>query len=129
MLLKIAVNGLFMTAVILSQQSFNFMNVEPKQIPTVLFAVFSFFQLFNAFNARELNGHSIFKHLLHNRLMLLIVSFTAVMQVVIIQFGGSVFGTLALPLTVWLKVMGMAASVLVVSEICSLIARSVKRGG
>lgn len=89
-------------------------------MPTVLFALFSLFQLFNAFNCRELNGRSIFRNLRGDRLMLGAISIAFVPQVLIIQFAGAFFGTVALPAAMWLKVFGTSASVIALSELGKL---------
>jgi Ca2+-transporting ATPase len=41
-------------------------------------------------------------------------------QVLIIQFAGAVFGTEPLPLDLWLKLFAVAGSVVVVSEVVKL---------
>lgn len=123
MLTRIAITGFFMSAVFLSQYIFNFLGATQAQMPTVLFTLFTLFQLFNAFNCRELHSESIFKNLLKNRLMLLVVGCTFVLQILIIQFAGGFFGTIPLELNMWLKLFAVSASVVVLSEIAKLIWR------
>ncbi len=123
MMIRIGITGLYMSAVFLLQYTMNFLGATDEQLPTVLFALFSLFQLFNAFNCRELNGESIFKNLLSNKLMLLVIGVTFVLQVLIIQFAGAFFGTIALPMAMWLKLLGLSASVIVLSELIKLIRR------
>nr|WP_109710083.1 cation transporting ATPase C-terminal domain-containing protein [Faecalicatena contorta] len=62
-----------MSIVFLCQYTLNFLDATTEQMPTVLFTLFTLFQLFNAFNCRELHSTSIFKNLLKNKLMLLVV--------------------------------------------------------
>jgi Ca2+-transporting ATPase len=76
---------------------------------------FALFQLFNAFNCRKLHSTNIFRHLLKNKLMLVVVGCTFALQILIIQFAGAFFGTTALDLVMWVKLFGVAA----VSLFCS----------
>ncbi len=127
MLIRIGVTGLYISAVFLLQYTLNFLGATDAQMPTVLFALFALLQLFNAFNCRELNGRSIFRNLLSNRLMLGVISVTFILQVLIIQFAGAFFGTIALPVHMWLKLFGMAGSVVVLSELIKLIGRTARQ--
>ncbi len=126
MLCKIGLTGLYISLVFLAQYLFNFLGAEEGQVPTVLFTLFALIQLFNAFNCRELHSGSIFTHLLSNRLMLLVVGATFALQVLFIQFAGAFFGTVPLPLGLWLKLFATAASVLVLSELVKLAWRGIK---
>lgn len=121
---KIGITGLYISLLFLAQYLFNFLGATEAQIPTVLFTLFALFQLFNAFNCRELHSGSIFKNLLKNRIMLLVVGITFVLQVMIIQFAGAFFGTIPLSLDMWLKLFGVAASVVVLSELVKLAWRA-----
>ena len=121
MMIRIGLTGLYMSIVFLSQYTTNFLGATEVQMPTVLFTLFALFQLFNAFNCRELYGTSIFKNLFSNRLMLVVVGITFVLQVLIIQFAGAFFGTIPLPLDMWLKLFAMSFSVIVLSELVKLV--------
>ena len=123
MLGKIVFNGLFMVVVMLSQLELNFLGGTPEQMNTILFTLFVVFQLFNAFNSRELTNTSIFKNIASNRSMLLVFAGTFLLQVVITQFGGFLFGTVPLPLTLWVKIIGAGFSIILVSELFKLAAR------
>lgn len=125
MLLRIAVTGLYMSAVFLGQYVFNFLGVPEPQMSTALFTLFVLFQLFNSFNCRELHRESIFTHLLKNKLMLSVVGCTFVLQVLIIQFAGAFFGTVPLDLALWLKLFAVASSVVIFSELIKWIGRMV----
>lgn len=124
MLGRIAITGIYMSVVFLCQYVLNFLGATDAQMPTVLFTLFALFQLFNAFNCRELHSVSIFKNLLKNKLMLLVVGCTFILQILIIQFAGAFFGTIPLNLEMWLKLFGAAASVVVLSELVKLILRT-----
>ena len=126
MLLRITVTGLYMSAVFLGQYGFNFLGVPESQMSTALFTLFVLFQLFNSFNCRELHRESIFTHLMNNKLMLLVVGCTFVLQVLIIQFAGAFFSTVPLDPALWLKLFGAASSVVIFSELIKWIWRTVR---
>ncbi len=123
MFCRIGITAVYMSVVFLCQYYFNFLGVAAEQGPTVLFTMFVLFQLFNAFNCRELHTESIFKHLFKNKLMLVVVGLTFVLQIIIIQFAGAFFGTVPLPLNVWLELFAVAVSVVVFSELIKLFLR------
>lgn len=89
MLARITATGVYMSVVFLLQYKLNFLGAARGEMTTVLFTLFVLFQLFNAFNCRELHSESIFCHLFKNKLMLLVVGCTFVLQVLIIQFAGA----------------------------------------
>lgn len=120
MLSKILFNGAFVFIIFMCQSAFNFLKVAPAEASTVLFTLFVVFQLFNAFNCRELDRGSVFKNLAKNKMMLVVFLFTFGLQVVITQFGGAFFGTTALSFMTWLKIVGLALSVVAVSEVAKL---------
>ncbi len=126
MLTRIGLTGTYISIVFLCQYIFNFLGATEDQMITVLFTLFALFQLFNAFNCRELHSVSIFKHLLENKIMLLVISITFVLQVLIIQFAGAFFGTIPLDLMMWLKIFGISFSVILISEFVKLIWRKIK---
>ena len=123
MMLNIIVNGLFMSAVLLLQKTTNFMRIEENEMGTVIFTLFVFFQLVNAFNSRELGNTSIFKNIASNKIMLIVFTGTFLLQVLITQFGGTVFNAIPLGLLTWGKTLLIAASILLVSEVVKLINR------
>lgn len=123
MLLRIALTAFYMSAVFLAQYTLNFLNVPKAQASTALFTLFVLFQLFNSFNCRELHRESIFTHLLKNKLMLSVVGCTFVLQVLIIQLAGAFFGTVPLPIDLWLKLFAIASSVVALSEVIKLVMR------
>ena len=55
--------------------------------------------------------------------MLGVFAFTFTLQVLITQFGGAFFGTVPLPLTMWLKIIVTAFSVILLSELVKAIQR------
>lgn len=123
MMSRIAVNGIFISVVFLLQQRLNFLGGTPEQQSTILFTLFVVFQLFNAFNSRELSNTSLFKNLANNRLMLGVMALTFGLQVLITQFGGAFFRTVPLPLMMWVKIVALAFTVVLLSEVVKLVKR------
>lgn len=127
MMARIAVNGVFMCLVCLAQMYWNFLGVEEAMVETSVFTLFVLFQMFNAFNCRELGDESIFPNFFRNRLMIAAFVVCLGLQVIITQFGGSVFGTVPLDALSWLKVAALALSVVALDEIVRLIRRIIVR--
>lgn len=130
MMRRIAVNGVYMSAVCLCQHIFNFLGVpagNEAMMSSVVFTLFVIFQLFNAFNCRELGKNSIFKRLLKNKLMLLSFAVTFALQIIITQFGGLFFDTVALSALMWLKIIALAFSIILLNELVKLIERAFER--
>lgn len=123
MFIRIGLTGLYISAIFLCQYVFNFLGAGAEEVTTVLFTLFALFQLFNAFNCRELYATSIFKHLLKNRIMLLVISITFFLQILIIQFAGAFFGTVPLGLVMWIKIFILTFSVILISEFVKLFVR------
>lgn len=123
MLLRIVVNGIYISAVFMAQRWFNFLGAEHEEQSTVLFTLFVVFQLFNAFNSRELNNTGILKNIGGNHLMFVVFAGTFFLQFLITQFGGVFFDTVPLGFGMWIKILLTGASVIVISEIIKWIKR------
>ncbi|MCL2444392.1 MAG: calcium-translocating P-type ATPase, PMCA-type [Treponema sp.] len=123
LLIRVGITGLYIAVVSLLQHKFDFLQAGEEYAPTVMFTIFSLFALFNAFNCRELYSASIINNFFKNRLMLIITTITIILQVLIIQFAGAVFGTVPLPITLWAKTFTAAISVIIFTEIIKLIIR------
>ena len=117
MLTKIILSSIIISTIIITQHIWNFLNGTPEQKATILFTLFVMFQLFNAFNCRELNNDSIIKRFTTNKLMLIIFTLTFSLQIIITQFGGTLYNTVPLPLTMWIKIISLAFSIIIISEI------------
>jgi len=126
MLARIGLTGVYISVIFLCQYAFNFLGASNEEMTTVLFTLFALFQLFNAFNCRELHSVSIFQNLLKNKIMLLVITVTFVLQILIIQFAGAFFGTIPLSFAMWLKIFGVTITVVIISELLKLIKRVVK---
>ena len=127
MLARIAVNGVFMCLVCLAQMGWNFLGLENTEVSTSVFTLFVVFQLFNAFNCRELGDKSIFPNIHRNKLMLGAFVIAFALQVLIVQFGGGVFGTAPMEALDWLKIIALALSVVALDEIVKLIRRGARK--
>ena len=123
LLTRIGITGLFISIVFLLQYVFNFLNVRLDQMNTVLFTMFALFQLFNAFNCRQLQNDSIIKNFFKNPLMLAVTGCTFIIQILIIQYAGAFFGTIPLPLALWLKLFAVTFSVVAASELVKLFVK------
>ncbi|KAI3775302.1 hypothetical protein L1987_49873 [Smallanthus sonchifolius] len=73
-----------------------------KKKNTLIFNAFVFSQIFNEFNARKPDEMNVFKGVTKNRLFVGIVSFTIVLQVIIIMFLGKFTTTVRLSWQLWL---------------------------
>lgn len=127
MLSRIVFNGIFISIVFMCQHAWNFLGASVGQIPTALFTLFVVFQLLNAFNSRELSDTSMFKNIGNNKLMLLVFAVAFSLQILITQFGGTLFNTVPLPADLWLKIVATACSVIVASELFKLVKRALRR--
>ena len=116
MLLRIFVNGLFISVIFMLQHFKNFLGAAPEEEATVLFTLFVLFQLFNAFNCRELDDTPMFKNLLKNKLMLGVFLLVLILQGIITQFGAAVFETVPLSAAMWGKMLLTAFTVIILNE-------------
>ncbi|AFY32965.1 calcium-translocating P-type ATPase, PMCA-type [Calothrix sp. PCC 7507] len=98
-------------------------NISPYEL-SVFFAVFVILQFWNLFNARCLGlKQSAFKGLSKNQGFVAIAITIFVGQILIIQFGGSVFRTVPLSFIDWMSITFATSTVLWVGEIWRLITR------
>ena len=109
------------------QALFNILGGAEGEQYTILFTLFVVMHLFNAFNSRELTDTSVFSNFFSNRLMLLVFGLTFMLQVVITQFGGILYNTVPLSLSMWIKIVTLGLSVIVVSETFKLIKRKLSK--
>ena len=116
MLLRIFVNGIFISVIFMLQHFKNFLGAAPEEEATVLFTLFVLFQLFNAFNCRELDDTPMFKNLLKNKLMLGVFLLVLILKGIITQFGAAVFETVPLSAAMWGKMLLTAFTVIILNE-------------
>ena len=85
---------------------------------TGLFATFMTFNWVNLFRARSFGKNmGTFESLSRNKLFLFVAGAILVMNVLIVQFGGTIFGTEALNILQWLEVAGISIAMVAVSGI------------
>lgn len=123
MFFRILIHGGYIAAVFLLQLAFNFLAVPEGESTAALFTLFVLFQLFNAFNSRELGKRSIFAGFTRNRWMPIAFGLTFLLHVLIVQFGGGLFGSAPLSFASWGKVIALASSVVVLSELYKAVYR------
>ncbi len=91
---------------------------------TLFFTGFVLMQFWNLFNAKCFGSNrSIFVQLLDNRVFLLIAGGILLGQILIVQFGGTVFRTVPLRFTDYLTLFGSTSIVLWIGELCRLFGR------
>lgn len=126
MVYTIVLNAFYITTILMLQSTFNFLGVDEAHKGTVMFALFAFSALFNAFNCREFNADSIFPNFTHNKLALQIIVLTGIAQVIFTQLFQDFFNSVAMDVMTWVKVLCVAASVVVVNEVVKYVIRLVK---
>ena len=85
----------------------------PEEINTVFFAAFVIAAVWNGINCRALDGKMppFFKG---NPTFFVVMGFIVLAQILIVQYGGLVFGTVPLAPDIWIKIIILSASVLLV---------------
>jgi len=124
MLLKILTNGLFVVTALLLLLETKALGGTDAQQSTIVFTSFVLFQLWNAFNCREFGVASIFPNIYRNKVMVGVVFLTFLIQILVTQYGGNVFKTVPLELSLWIKIIGFTFSVVIFSELLKLIMRA-----
>ena len=127
MIFKIVFSATVMIILFMLQSKLNILNVADAEKSTVLFAMFVMFQIFNSFNSRELGFDSVFKYFLNNKLMLLSMGATFILQILATQYAGGFFNTVPLSANTWLKIVGVSFIVIVAAEIFKIFVRLIKR--
>jgi len=77
-------------------------NLNKQKIDTIIFNTFVMCQLFNEFNARVVTAKlNVFSGVHTNVIFVGVVIFTALLQALLVQFGGSFVETVGLDITQW----------------------------
>lgn len=98
------------------------LNSPPSVHYTLVFNTFVFMQLFNQVSSRKLHDETnIFGGLLRNRMFVYISLLEVFGQVIIVEFGGVAFSTVALSGMQWLACVGLGSSTLLVGYILRLV--------
>ncbi|MFZ5950482.1 MAG: cation-translocating P-type ATPase, partial [Candidatus Rifleibacteriota bacterium] len=82
------------------------------------FTIFVMLQVWNMFNARALGfRHSAFKDIFSNRGFVVILPAIILIQILIVQFGRTMFRTQGLTITDWVAIIGLTSVVLWAGEL------------
>ncbi len=94
----------------------------PTKHFTIVFNTFVFMQIFNEFNARRTHGErNVFRGIYRNWNFLSVMAVQTSIQVIIVQFGGIVFGTSGLTLDLWLWCIFLGSTELVIEQLLLFI--------
>jgi Ca2+-transporting ATPase len=88
---------------------------------TMIFNAFVFCQVFNEVNAREMDKLNVFRHTFDNWVFILIITFTVVFQVLMVQVLGKFAGTVPLNQEQWLITVAIGFFSLFVAVIVKFI--------
>ncbi|MDD6794636.1 MAG: calcium-translocating P-type ATPase, PMCA-type [Clostridiaceae bacterium] len=127
MVRSIILNALYVVSILLLQQNFNILGAESGEKETVLFSLFAFSSLFNAFNCREFGYNSILPNFTKNTLAIKVITATAVAQLICTELFRDFFDTVPLSLTMCIKVILLASTIVIVNEVVKLVIRFLKR--
>lgn len=126
----ILVGGVFITAICLGilKNICGIHNVigtsDMEVVRTFMFSTFILTIIWNSLNART-ESMNLFEHISENRNFILVMSAVAIIQVIIIQFGGSVFGTTPLTLNNWIVAILIAFAIIPIDLIRKAVVKSV----
>ena len=134
MINTIVMNSIFMILVLLAQLKYNFLGANLDHVThgasegqTVIFSLFVSVVLFNALNCREFGLVSIFKNFLKNKIALLILAGTFIIQVIVTQLAGGFFHTVPLSAVMWLKIVAVGSTVVLFNEILKWVLRLINQ--
>lgn len=128
---SILVGGVFITIICLGilKNIFGVYNLigstDMDVVRTFMFSTFIMAIIWNSLNART-ETMNLFEHITENHNFILVMSVVVVVQVLIIQFGGKVFGTTPLTIGNWIAVVLIAFIIIPIDLIRKFI---VKRMG
>jgi len=123
MIITIISNAIYITSILLLQQSFNILNVSKEQEVTVMFCLFSFSVLFNAFNSREFGIDSIIPNFTKNSLAIKVILITAIAQIICVEIFRGFFNSVPLEISMWIKIIVLASTVLLIDEVVKYFLR------
>jgi len=121
MWLSIIVTATFLIVAGILQMATGFLGGStPAEIGTVFFAAFILAAVWNGINCRALDGKMpvFFRG---NPTFFAVMALIVITQVLIVQYGGAVFGTVPLSLAQWIKIVVLSAIVLVVGFMLRVI--------
>ena len=127
----IGVAGLFITVVstMLLANLFNLQQMldlhDSKEVLTFMFTFFIYAVIFNSLNTRS-HGFNVFKHIGRNKRFIYVMVSIAIVQSLIIQFGGEVFNTVPMDLKHFGMALGLAFLIIPVDMIRKALIGSFK---
>lgn len=126
----ILVGGVFITAICLGILK-NICGIhnaigtsDMEVVRTFMFSTFILAIIWNSLNART-ESMNLFEHISENRNFILVMTAVTVIQVIIIQFGGNVFGTTPLTLNNWIVAILIAFAIIPIDLIRKAVVKSV----
>jgi Ca2+-transporting ATPase len=128
MWISILVTGTFLILGGILQIATGFLGgTTPDEINTVFFGAFIIAAVWNGINCRALDGKMppFFKG---NPTFFIVMSAVVIAQILIIQYGGVVFGTVPLSLDQWVKMIIASSSVLIIGFVLRISYRSMNTG-
>jgi Ca2+-transporting ATPase len=128
MWLSIMVTGIFIIIAGILQIATGFIGGATRdEINTVFFATFILTAVWNGINCRALDGKMppFFKG---NPTFFAVMGGVVLTQILIVQYGGEVFGTVPLSLEQWAKIIMVSASVLIVGYVLRVSFRYLNAG-
>jgi Ca2+-transporting ATPase len=128
MLLSIIVTGIFIVTMGILQIATGFLGgTTPAEVGTVFFAAFIMIAVWNGINCRALDGKMppFFKG---NPTFFAVMGVIILIQILIVQYGGTVFGTVPLSLNQWALIILITASVLIVGFVLRISFRFLRTG-
>jgi magnesium-transporting ATPase (P-type) len=106
----------------------DFYRNDPRYLYTAFFGLFIFAGVFNSLNART-TRINLFSYIERNKFFILIMSAVAIMQILLIYHGGTVFRTTGLSLRELGLVIGLASTVIACDLGRKLVLRMNNRKG
>ena len=126
---SILVGGVFITIICLGilNNIFGIYNVigtsNMDVVRTFMFATFIMAIIWNSFNART-DSLNLFEHITENHNFMIVMSAVTIIQVLIIQFGGKVFGTTPLSLNNWIAVVLIAFMIIPIDLVRKIVVKN-----
>lgn len=127
MAVNIAINAFLIITIVHLQEFYNIFQATQEEQSTVVFSLFAFSALFNAFNCREFGLNSIIPNFFKNKLALEIIFVTGVVQILFTQIFRAFFNSVALDISMWVKILLLSSMVLVLNEVVKFILRNLKK--
>ena len=88
-----------------------------------MFATFILAILWNSLNART-ESLNLFEHITENRNFIVVMLLVTVVQILIIQEGGQVFGTTPLTVDQWIKMISIAFLIVPIDIIRKIVVKN-----